>query len=88
MEQRDTENRTNHQSNRASKNNKTIDSNNNKNTSSIRDINLEIQDIDEVGPTTAKKLKEAGILSVTDLAVTSAEQLVSSSGTEHQEHVH
>jgi len=38
-------------------------------------IDLEIQDIDGVGPTTAKKLKEAGIVSVMDLAVTSAEQL-------------
>jgi DNA repair protein RadA len=38
-------------------------------------IDLEIQDIDGVGPTTAKKLKEAGIISVMDLAVTSAEQL-------------
>jgi DNA repair protein RadA len=38
-------------------------------------IDLEIQDIEGVGPTTAKKLKEAGIVSVMDLAVTSAEQL-------------
>src|ERR687892_2775162 len=38
-------------------------------------IDLEVQDIDGVGPTTAKKLKEAGIVSVMDLAVTSAEQL-------------
>src|ERR671924_2285780 len=38
-------------------------------------IDLEIQDIDGVGPTTAKKLKEAGIISVMDLAVTSAEEL-------------
>ena len=29
-------------------------------------IDLEIQDIDGVGPTTAKKLKEAGIVSVMD----------------------
>jgi DNA repair protein RadA len=36
---------------------------------------LEIQDIEGVGPTTAKKLKEAGIVSVMDLAVTSAEEL-------------
>jgi len=38
-------------------------------------IELEIQDIEGIGPTTAKKLKEAGIVSVMDLAVTSAEEL-------------
>jgi DNA repair protein RadA len=32
-------------------------------------LDLEIQDIEGVGPTTAKKLKEAGIVSVMDLAV-------------------
>src|SRR5215471_11306290 len=36
---------------------------------------LEIQDIQGIGPTTAKKLKEAGIGSVMDLAVTSADEL-------------
>src|SRR5215469_527437 len=36
---------------------------------------LEIQDIQGIGPTTAKKLKEAGIISVMDLAVTSADEL-------------
>jgi DNA repair protein RadA len=36
---------------------------------------LEIQDIQGIGPTTAKKLKEAGIVSVMDLAVTSADEL-------------
>jgi DNA repair protein RadA len=36
---------------------------------------LEIQDIEGIGPTTAKKLKEAGIVSPMDLAVASAEQL-------------
>ena len=41
----------------------------------VHALDLEIQDIDEVGPTTAKKLKEAGIVSVMDLAVASAEQL-------------
>ena len=35
---------------------------------------LEIQDIQGIGPTTAKKLKEAGIVSVMDLAVTSADE--------------
>lgn len=38
-------------------------------------IDLEIQDIEGIGPTMAKKLKEAGIISVMDLAVTSAEEL-------------
>jgi DNA repair protein RadA len=42
---------------------------------SIVPEDLEIQDIEGVGPTTAKKLKEAGIVSVMDLAVTSAEEL-------------
>ena len=36
---------------------------------------LEIQDIEGIGPTTAKKLKEACIISVMDLAVTSADEL-------------
>jgi len=36
---------------------------------------LEILDIEGVGPTTAKKIKEAGIVSVMDLAVSSAEEL-------------
>lgn len=38
-------------------------------------IDLDIQDIEGVGPTTAKKLKDAGIISVMDLAVSSAEEL-------------
>ena len=38
-------------------------------------IDLEIQDIEGIGPTTARKLKEAGIVSVMDLAVASAEEL-------------
>ena len=37
-------------------------------------IDLEIQDIEGVGPTTARKLKEAGIVSVMDLAVTSSDE--------------
>jgi DNA repair protein RadA len=36
---------------------------------------LELKDIEGIGPTTAKKLKEAGIISVLELAVTSADQL-------------
>ena len=42
---------------------------------------LEIQDIEGVGPTTAKKLKEAGIVSVMDLAVTSADELAADINT-------
>src|SRR3989442_4566784 len=38
-------------------------------------IHLEIQDIEGIGPTTVKKLKEVGIVSVMDLAVTSADEL-------------
>lgn len=38
-------------------------------------IDLEIQDIEGVGPTTARKLREAGIVSVMDLAVASADEL-------------
>src|SRR5438128_4248825 len=38
-------------------------------------IDLNIQDIEGIGPTTAKKLKEAGIVSPMDLAVASAEEL-------------
>src|ERR671932_589590 len=38
-------------------------------------VELDIQDIEGIGPTTAKKLKEAGIVSVMDLAVTTAEEL-------------
>jgi DNA repair protein RadA len=44
-------------------------------TSSPTVIDLEIQDIEGIGPTTARKLKEAGIVSVMDLAVASAEEL-------------
>jgi DNA repair protein RadA len=36
---------------------------------------LELKDIEGIGPTTAEKLKEAGIISVLELAVTSADQL-------------
>lgn len=44
--------------------------------SPINDLtNLEIQDIEGVGPTTTKKLREAGIFSVMDLAVAGVEDL-------------
>jgi len=38
-------------------------------------VDLETHDIEGIGPTTAKKLKEAGIVSVMDLAVASADEL-------------
>jgi predicted flap endonuclease-1-like 5' DNA nuclease len=38
-------------------------------------VDLEIYDIEGIGPTTTKKLKEAGIVSAMDLAVASAEEL-------------
>jgi len=38
-------------------------------------LDLKIEDIEGIGPTTAKKLKEAGIVSPLDLAVASAEEL-------------
>ena len=44
-------------------------------TSPSTGVDIEIQDIEGVGPTTAKKLKEAGIVSVMDLAVTTADEL-------------
>src|SRR4026207_1869350 len=44
--------------------------------SPINDLTaLEIQDIEGIGPTTAKKLREAGIFSVMDLAVAGVEDL-------------
>ncbi|MGB7663260.1 MAG: helix-hairpin-helix domain-containing protein, partial [Nitrososphaeraceae archaeon] len=43
--------------------------------SQIRDTDLDLQDVEGIGPTTAKKLKEAGITSVMELAVTTIEQL-------------
>jgi len=44
--------------------------------SQINDLtNLEIQDIEGIGPTIAKKLREAGIFSVMDLAVAAVEDL-------------
>src|SRR3989442_8026456 len=38
-------------------------------------LDLKIQDIEGIGPTTARKLKESGIVSPMDLAVASAEEL-------------
>jgi len=51
------------------------DSENSASSISPAVVDLEIQDIEGVGPTTARKLKEAGIVSVMDLAVTSADEL-------------
>ena len=36
---------------------------------------LDIQDVPGIGPTTAKKLRDGGILTVMDLAVASSEEL-------------
>jgi DNA repair protein RadA len=41
----------------------------------VSDIELDLHDVEGIGPTTAKKMKEAGITSVMDLAVASIEQL-------------
>jgi DNA repair protein RadA len=41
----------------------------------VNDIDLDLHDVEGIGPTTAKKLKEAGITSVLELAVTTVEQL-------------
>jgi DNA repair protein RadA len=38
-------------------------------------LDLKIEDIEGIGPTTARKLKESGIVSPMDLAVASAEEL-------------
>lgn len=51
------------------------DSENSTSSISPAVVDIEIQDIEGVGPTTARKLKEAGIVSVMDLAVTSADEL-------------
>ena len=53
------------------------DSSNNSKSLPIKkiDLDLEIQDVDGIGPIIAKKLKEAGISSVMELAVTTVEQL-------------
>src|SRR5215213_5579315 len=49
----------------------TVDS---KTISTIID-DLDIQDVPGIGPTTAKKLRDGGILTVMDLAVASSEEL-------------
>jgi DNA repair protein RadA len=43
--------------------------------SDVELLDLEIQDIEGIGPSTTKKLREAGIVSVMDLAVASVEDL-------------
>jgi DNA repair protein RadA len=57
------------------KNDSNVLSETSSSSSSSPIVELEIQDIEGIGPTTARKLKEAGIVSVMDLAVTTAEEL-------------
>ena len=52
-----------------------IKADNKEESSSNYEKDLELQDVEGIGPTTAKKLKEAGITSVMELAVTTPEQL-------------
>ncbi|MGH9977935.1 MAG: helix-hairpin-helix domain-containing protein [Nitrososphaeraceae archaeon] len=39
-----------------------------------REVDLELQDVEGIGPTIERRLKEAGITSVTKLAATTPEQ--------------
>jgi DNA repair protein RadA len=55
--------------------NEVIHNSNSEKSSGIRDIDLDLQDVEGIGPTTAKKLREAGFTSVMELAVTTVEQL-------------
>jgi DNA repair protein RadA len=52
-----------------------VSHNNNADKSSIRDIDLDLQDVEGIGPTTVKKLNDANIRTVMDLAVASIDQL-------------
>jgi DNA repair protein RadA len=52
-----------------------VSHNNNADKSSIRDIDLDLQDVEGIGPTTVKKLNDADIRTVMDLAVASIDQL-------------
>ena len=52
-----------------------IKADNKEESTSNYEKDLELQDVEGIGPTTAKKLKEAGITSVMELAVTTPEQL-------------
>jgi DNA repair protein RadA len=65
-DQSNKEKSTNHQSAKVNDNSK---------KSNIVHMNLEIQDVEGIGPITAKKLGDAGIISVMDLAVKTPEQL-------------
>src|ERR671919_39994 len=49
--------------------------NESKSNANVAIIDLDIQDVEGIGPTTAKKLKDVGIISVMDLAVKTPEQL-------------
>jgi DNA repair protein RadA len=71
-----TKDKMHHRRNRKRNEGDTSSTKNDKvNAFNVNGIDLEIQDIEGIGPTTAKKLKEAGIESVMDLAAKSAEQL-------------
>jgi DNA repair protein RadA len=52
-----------------------IKADNKEGSTSNYGIDLELQDVEGIGPTTAKKLREASITSVMELAVTTPEQL-------------
>jgi DNA repair protein RadA len=52
-----------------------IKADNKEGSTSNYEIDLELQDVEGIGPTTAKKLKDAGITSVMELAVATVEQL-------------
>jgi DNA repair protein RadA len=52
-----------------------IKAENKEGNTSNYEINLGLEDVEGIGPTTAKKLKEAGIVSVMQLAVASIDQL-------------
>ena len=55
--------------------NKTPHNNNADKSFHIRDIDLDLQDVEGIGPTTVKKLNDADIRTVMDLAVASIDQL-------------
>ena len=55
--------------------NKSSHNNNAEKGFHIRDIDLDLQDVEGIGPTTVKKLNDADIRTVMDLAVASIDQL-------------
>lgn len=67
---------TNHRSSTKNIDSSTLPTTTNTDSSKVPFIiNLELQDIEGIGSTTAKKLKEIDVLSPMDLAVTSADDL-------------